>query len=427
MAEQDVTKKQDDETGGVITEADIERARQQIGVPQFVRTKTYNPQADTNSMTHFAYGNGDDNPLYHDLEYAKSSRWGDLIAAPIYPISAGICVTPKYDGEKKKLFRGLFKGVGKYHTVSDWDWYRPINPGDELYYEHLTTDVDVKQSSFSKGRSIIEIYRTLYVNKLGEPVAVRNETFASLERKGSKEGGKYKDFQREHYSDDDIAKMDEVYAAEIRRGENTRYWEDVEVGDVLQEVAKGPLTITDIMFSHMARGWGGYGIGPLRYAWDMRQRMPAFFSKDQFGVPDNVQRLHWDWDWAEKIGLPVPVDYGQNRLSWLTHLVTSWMGDDAWLSNINVEFRDFNFIGDFSICKGSVTDKREVNGQYLVDIELECSNQRGVVSSPGTATVILPSKKAGVVVLPQPPADLALHGAQIIKDYKIAKSQGKVA
>ena len=103
------------------------------------------------------------------------------------------------------------------------------------------------------------------------------------------------------------------------------------------------------------------------------------------------------------------------------------MGDDAWLLNINVEFRDFNFIGDFSICKGSVTNKREVNGQYLVDIELECSNQRGVVSSPGTATVILPSKKAGVVVLPQPPADLALHGAQIIKEYKIQKSQGKVA
>ena len=122
MAEQDVTKKQDDETGGVITEADIERARQQIGVPQFVRTKTYNPQADTNSMTHFAYGNGDDNPLYHDLEYAKSSRWGDLIAAPIYPISAGICVTPKYDGEKKKLFTWSSKIFYSFRTVRGLVW-----------------------------------------------------------------------------------------------------------------------------------------------------------------------------------------------------------------------------------------------------------------------------------------------------------------
>lgn len=426
MVETSKTGKQDNDISGIISDADIERARQQIGVPQYVRAKTYNPRADVNSMTHFAHGNGDDNPLYHDREYARSTRWGDLVAPPIYPISSGVCVTPKYDEEKKSLFKGLFKGVGKYHTVSEWDWYRPIYPGDELYFEHLTTHVDVKTSSFSNGRSVTEVYRTLYVNKLGEPVATRNETFASIERKGSKEGGKYKDFQRDHFSPEDIRKMDEVYAAEVRRGKRIRYWEDVEVGEALQPVAKGPLTITDIIFSHMARGWGGYGIGPLRYAWAMRQKMPAFFSLDEYGVPDNVQRLHWDYGWANKLGLPLPVDYGQNRLSWFTHLLTNWIGDDGWLYNINVEFRDFNFIGDFSICKGTVSGKREENGQKLVDIDIECGNQRGVITSPGKATVVLPSRESGVVILPRPPEELVLRGAQMMNEYRELKAEGKV-
>ncbi len=40
------------------------------------------------------------------------------------------------------------------------------------------------------------------------------------------------------------------------------------------------------------------------------------------------------------------------------------------------------------------------------------TNQRDVVTCPGTATVALPSREHGPVVLPEPPADLALQAAE---------------
>ena len=38
-------------------------------------------------------------------------------------------------------------------------------------------------------------------------------------------------------------------------------------------------------------GWGGYGVGPLKFAHQLRKRMPAFYQPDEYGVPDVVQRL----------------------------------------------------------------------------------------------------------------------------------------
>jgi len=40
-----------------------------------------------------------------------------------------------------------------------------------------------------------------------------------------------------------------------------------------------------------------------------------------------------------------------------------------------------------------------------VHLEIRVTNQRGVVTSPGTAVVLLPSREHGAVVLPSPPAD----------------------
>ncbi len=44
-----------------------------------------------------------------------------------------------------------------------------------------------------------------------------------------------------------------------------------------------------------------------------------------------------------------------------------------------------------------------------VHVEIRCTNQRGVVTSPGKAVVLLPSREHGEVVLPRPPAN-SLNG-----------------
>jgi len=413
MAEADTPQTE----SGKITDEDIERAKRQIGVPKFAFNKPYNAVASPDILSHFAFAYGDDNPLYHSRDYGAGTRWRDQIGPPLFLHSTGTNLTPKPDAETKALFKGLFRGVGKYYTGVEWTWWRPVYPDERLLYERVTSDVVVRENSrFSGGRTVTEIYRDLYVDRAGSPVGKREEAYLSAEREGTKKAGRYAGITRQTYTPDDIAKIDEVYAAEQRRGAETRYWEDVAVGDELIPLAKGPLTMVEVIAFHMGFGLSSSGIGPLRYNWRQRQKMPGFFVEDDYGVPDVVQRVHWDHARAQALGLPTSYDYGQMRTSWLIHLVTDWMGDDAWLWKLECRSKAFNYMGDTTICSGKVIAKREEGPHRVVDLELAGTNQRGEVTAPGSATVILPSRETGAVILPVPPIDLAGRGAAMLQD-----------
>ena len=395
-----------------ITEEDVERARRQIGVPVPLRCDTLSPEAATATIKNFNWGYGDDNPLYQDDTYAKESRWRGVIAAPLYPIATGICETPPLDGEKKDLFRG----VGKYYSGVRWEWFKPIYPGDTTYIDFSTSDVEVKTSSFSGGRSVIETYRILHVDRMGDPVAVRYESYVSAERGGSKKTGKHAKTERASYSESDIIEINKRYEAEVRRGDSPRWFEDVDVGDELIPVVKGPMTVTDVISQHVGWGMGEYGIGPLRHAWKFRtQKLKGFYNADEYGVPDVMQRMHWDSEWARAIGLPAPYDYGQMRSCWMSHLLTNWMGDDAWLWKMSNRLNTFNFLGDTHVMNGKVLDKQQEEGVCVVSIEVKGSNQRGDDSVTGTADIILPSREYGPVVLPNAPRNLRSRGAKMME------------
>lgn len=401
-----------------ITDEDIERARLQIGIPQRRFVPTFNVHASSDAMRHFAFGLvGDDNPLWHDEDYAKASRWRGLVAHPLFIQTMGINECPPYAPEIKPLFKGLFRGIGKYLASTTWSFYRPIFPGDRAYEEYITSAIEVKQSSFSGGRSVIDSYRSLYVDQSGTPLATREHSLVNAERGGSKEKGKYSGISRQVYTPDDIAKIDEVYAAEQRRGATPRFYEDVEIGEALTPVAKGPLTMVDLISRHIATGMAdGYDIGPLRYGWKARQKIAPFYTPDAWGVPQVQQRVHWDDTRAQDLGLPGGYDYAIMRFAWLAHLLTNWMGDDGWLSRFSVDLRQFNFVGDFHIVGGKVTGKRIVDGQGVVEITLEATNQRGDVTTRGSAEVLLPSHQHGAVVLPAPPRKLVQRGVNMMAE-----------
>jgi hypothetical protein len=92
------------------------------------------------------------------------------------------------------------------------------------------------------------------------------------------------------------------------------------------------------------------------------------------------------------------------RETWLIHLCTDWMGDDAWLWKLDCEFRRFNYVGDTQWLRGTVVRKYLAEGERpAVDVELSCTNQRGEATTPGHATLLLPSRAHGPVRLPDPP------------------------
>lgn len=400
-------------TAGRITNADIARARAQIGIPAYQRDKPWNRIPDASSISHWAFGIGDDNPLFHDPDYARHTRWRGLIAPPTYLVSTGVDETPKpTDPATKELFRGLFRGVGKYFSGVRWTCYAPVRPDMPVWCATWTQDVVEKESRFSGGRAVLETFRTLYVDSSGQPLATRDETYVNAERSGSKKAGKHDDFERQRWDDESFAAVEAAYAAEQRRGANPRYIEDVAVGEELPPLTKGPLTVVDIIGMHQAFGWAGYGGGPLRYAHEMRARMPAFFSNDPYGVPQVVQRLHWDAEWAAELGIPAPYDYGQMRTAWLAHLLTDWIGDDGYVAELDIRVPGFNFHGDVQTCTGTVTGTQTGTGAVALDVA--CTNQRGETTVTGTARVLLPSRANGPVVLPVAEEDLRRRAAAIV-------------
>jgi hypothetical protein len=92
------------------------------------------------------------------------------------------------------------------------------------------------------------------------------------------------------------------------------------------------------------------------------------------------------------------------RETWLIHLCTDWMGDDAWLWRLDCEFRKFNWVGDTHWMRGRATRTYLADGDRpAVDLDIWGENQRGEITVPGHATVLLPSREHGAVRLPDPP------------------------
>jgi acyl dehydratase len=388
----DVQQEFEKATAASLTDEDIERAKLLIGVDLASKAMEHITTASFDSIRNFAWGTGDDNPLYCDEEYGAQTRWGsqvapnsmtEIIGAPMYGDPMPVDV--------KAGTKGVFRGIHVFVSGGTREWYRPVYPGDRLYSYNGEESLEVKDSEFA-GRSVIRVRRDVKLNQRGEVVAVHRVLSVLTERKTAKDKGKYSAIEPASYTDEDIEKIDEIYAAETRRGAEPRFHEDVNVGDALPAMVKGPLTVTEVIAFH-AGGYGfvPYGLKSSRLAYQNRKRIAPFFVKNEMGVPDVAQRLHWDSEWAK---------------AWFAHYLTDWAGDDAFVVRQHDSMRKFNYQGDTQFLSGSVVGKRVENGLHLVDIEMKMTNQRGVETSFGEGTVALPSREHGATTLPQVPQEI---------------------
>src|SRR5258708_3253967 len=60
----------------------LAEARRLLGMP--IRVEQWNYEASRDAIRHYAWGIGDDNPLYCDPEYAVNTRWRGVIAPPTF-------------------------------------------------------------------------------------------------------------------------------------------------------------------------------------------------------------------------------------------------------------------------------------------------------------------------------------------------------
>jgi acyl dehydratase len=410
-------------TSSEIDDADIAKDKAALGVWAANRSQELISTATVESIRNFAHSYGDDNPLFTDPAYGTSSRWGGQVAPQI--MAAVLNAPLRGDKLPKELRGGSYRGIHAFVSGGTWDWYRPVRPGDTLYSFSGLESVEEKESEFA-GRSVIRILRDVKMNQHAEVVGVYRTLVINTERKKAREKGKYSSIEQPAYSKDDIAALDEVYAAETVRGNEPRYWEDVVVGEEMGRMAKGPLTTTDMVVFH-AGGYGfvPYGLKTGRMAWKNRQRIPAFYIENEYGVPDVAQRVHWDSEWAKAIGNPRAYDYGVLRECWIHHFLTDWMGDGGFVVRQHDEIRKFNYQGDIQYITGKVDGKRQEDDMMLVDVAVEVRNQRGDTTAQADATISLPSRELGAAMLPDVPRDLQRDALRMFERHGELLEGGK--
>ncbi|NND69552.1 MAG: acyl dehydratase [Halioglobus sp.] len=366
-----------------ITEKGLDDLRKRIGVPITDSVEPWNYEASRDAIRHYAHGIGDDNPLWCDPDYAEKTQYGSIVALPSFLFSTNRFISG---------YCGGLSGVHAMWAGADWTWHKPVLRNDVITTEAHLKDLVEHQTRFA-GRAVQQIYHVDFYNQQGDHVAGADSWVFRTERDEARERGtKYDDVKGkvEQISDEDLAEWGQLYANEEIRGATPRYWEDVQEGEELPRMMKGPMTVTG--FICYAQGWGGLYIRANKIAWQMQQAHPGLGIKNRFNIPDCPERVHWDDDFAREVGTPGAYDYGPERCSWLTHHLTNWMGDDGFLHKSKCQIRRHNPDGDVIFIGGTVTRKYEEDGRHYVEISQRAETHRGELSASGAAIVQLPSR-----------------------------------
>jgi hypothetical protein len=420
---------------GQITDDGIARLRARIGVPEPHVAPPHYRAADADAFRAVARCYGDDNPLWCEPAYGAGTRWGSVIAPPALvggDTLIGEDEVTEVAAEHRDLMKGdPLRGVHAFYASSAREWWAPLFPGTRVWRRNALVGVLDTPSEFA-GRAVHEWTAQVFQADGGPVLAGQYRNMIRTVRSEARKRGESRDQTTQEstepvaaapntpppytpppYQEDEIAAIDAQYASEVPRGAEPRLWEDVAEGDDIGPIVKGPLTVTDMICWHVGVGMGLYAVAPLRLGWKNRQRIPRFYHRDELGIPDVMQRVHWDPAYARHAGSPTTFDYGRMRETWLVHLCTDWMGDDAWLWKLDCEFRKFNYVGDTQWMKGTVTKRYLAEGDRpAVDLDIWAENQHGDVTTPGHATILLPSTEHGAVRLPDPPGGATdLQGA----------------
>lgn len=377
---------------GEITGERLAEAAALIGRPLRRSRLQWIETATRDAIRHFAWGVGDDNPLWLDEDYARASPAGGIVAPPciLYAVDMTI-VAPK------------LSGVQWIYAGTDFTWFDHIRLDTRFEVEARLVRQEMK-SGRRFARWVLQTGEVDYRDRSdGRLVAKAVGQVARTprgEQLKAERGGEAASAAAHRYTPEELDAIECEVLAEIRRGPEPLYWEDVSVGDAVPPVVKGPLTITDIVAWYSATQgampYGGAHGDAVRY----RRRHDDYHINPETGAKDAAGRGHLEAATGRDVGMGGAYDVGPQRIAWAQHMLTNWIGDHGFLHRLNVSVRRPNLVGDTIQWRGRVTGKREARGAMLTDLDVEARNQSEIVSAFGTAIVALPSRKKGPVPLP---------------------------
>ena len=137
------------------------------------------------------------------------------------------------------------------------------------------------------------------------------------------------------------------------------YYEDVNVGDEIPTLVKNCTTQQLVMW---ATGSG------------------------------DMYPIHYDKDFAASSGLPGIIVHGALKNAFLGQMLHDWIGEKGEIRKYDCQYRAMDVPGQDIICRGVVTNKAQDGGLNLVELDIWTEKASGEKTSPGKATVVLPSR-----------------------------------
>ena len=110
------------------------------------------------------------------------------------------------------------------------------------------------------------------------------------------------------------------------------------------------------------------------------------------GASGDYDPIHYDNEYAKLRRFPKAIVNGRLKAAWLMQLMTSWIGDDGFLKKLECKHRGMDIIGDPVKVRGVVVKKYVQDGECLVECDVWTENPEGEKTTPGKATVALPSR-----------------------------------
>jgi len=373
-----------------MTDEMLAEVRKLIGTRLRIANSINNEEATRLSILKFADGIGDTNPLWRDPEYAEKTRYGTIVAPPSWVFS---------------VFSGVqysFRGVGGFHSASNIEFYLPVLRNDTITAEMICTDIVGPNPSVFAEKTVLERNDNFYTNQRGELVTKVGWDVTHFERAKAKKKGKYHHIELPHpWTEEELKRIEKEVLAEERSGADTPCWDDVEVGQDLKPLVKGPVTMTDEIAFLIGGGAPIPRLAANAAAIQLYRRHPNWAFRDPVSCAlEPIYAVHYNREAARAQGLPYQYDVGFQRNAWQIQLLTNFAGDEGWLKQSSCEFRRFVYFSDVVWLRGKITEKFvDDANECCVKIETTATNQRGEEVMPGEAIVALPSKVHGYSAL----------------------------
>ena len=132
---------------------------------------------------------------------------------------------------------------------------------------------------------------------------------------------------------------------------------------------------------------------------EIGQEIPAFTRETDFmnwnryaAVNEEFVYIHMDDEAGRAAGQGAAFGMGNLRWAYVLNALRAWIGDEAEVRELSLQFRAVNHKHDVLRTSAVVTEKKQEDGENLVVLEVNVLNQKDEKTAPGRAVVSLPSR-----------------------------------